>query len=412
MRRKLDRQSLLGIVTFGALLLLLVMQFLFLKRAADLEEKHFNHRVVLALREARNEIAREANACNHMNNFVCGNQCPTDILYINFQKVDSILQSNLEIHKITLDYTFEFINESKGEYKKLCLTCYEQSLNGLLEQNGIRLQIKFPHHSQFLFAQMGYMFYLSIGVIIFVMVSFLFTSRLFKRQKGMLIYTKDFIDNMVHEFQTPIANIKLASNLVKKNKDSMAFDKLMNYCDLIQLENQKIEGYVGEILGVASMTNDHNVTNTLDVHKVIKRSVEDFRQNSELNSAQIKLDFKATNYIISGEEKYFHHSINNLIDNAIKYSKDSPDINISTYNLRKKLIVEVRDKGIGIDRKDYGNIFQKYYRVSQGDIHNIKGFGLGLHFVKRVVEKYNGSIRVKSQVGKGSTFSLFFKVKE
>ena len=162
MIKKNDKQSLLAGITFAVLISLMVIQILFMYRASRLEEKNFNHRVVLALRESRNEIAREAKACSYMHSYVCGNQCSAELQYINFQKADSILRSNFLIHQINLDYKFEFINELEAKDRKLCVTCYEQSLNGLLEQNGIKLQIEFPNYTRFLYAQMGGLFYISI----------------------------------------------------------------------------------------------------------------------------------------------------------------------------------------------------------------------------------------------------------
>ncbi len=411
MKSKLDKQSLLAGITFIMLVCLMVIQFLFLLKSAKLEEEHFNHRVVLALREARNEIAREANKCNQMNNYVCGKKCPVEILYINFQKADSIISSNLAIHKIELDYTFEFINEEKGEKKKLCVTCYEQSLNGLLEQNGIKLHIKFPDGSQFIYAQVGTLFYISIGVIIFVMISFIFTSKLFRREKKMVRSIKYFIDNLVHEFQTPIANIRFATNLtIKKIDSNTEINKLKNYTQLIKEENNKIERYVGDILKVASMHNNNIKSSNVNVHELISNCIYDYKNTIENLNGEFHINLSAQNHHIKAVKEYIQHAICNLFDNAIKYSPSNPSITINTYNNKGKIYISIIDKGLGISPKHHQNIFEKYFRVGNGNIHEIKGFGLGLHFVKNVVNKYKGSIKVESKLNKGSTFTLIFKI--
>ncbi|MGQ1785896.1 MULTISPECIES: sensor histidine kinase [unclassified Saccharicrinis] len=410
MAKKIDKQSLLAGITFGTLICLMAIQFLFLARSAKLEEKHFNHRVVLALSEARNEIAREANACNHMRNYVCGNHCPSDLQSINFQKADSIISSNLAIHKIELDYTFEFINEEKGEEKQLCVTCYEQSLNGLLAQSGIKLLIQFPEHKQFLLAQVGILFYISMGAIVFVMISFIFTSRLFRKKKHILTNTKDFIDNMVHEFQTPIANIKLASNLIQKNAgNGISSEKVTNYTSLIQIENNKIENHVKDILSVAAMTTCKTQLTNVDMHKVIYRNVKSYKDSLNELGGSFELNLGANHYFVKGEEQYLNHAISNLIDNALKYTPTHPKIKISTYNKNNKFYFSITDNGIGIAPKDYQSIFEKYYRVTNGNIHDTKGFGLGLDFVKTVVENHKGSISISSKLNTGSTFTLAFK---
>ena len=409
MKNKLDKQSILAGITFLLLLSLIGIQFLFLIKAAKLEQKHFNHRVVLALREARNEIAREANACNHMRNYVCGNRCTTDIQFINFQKADSIINSNLAIHKIELDYTFEFINVQKEEEKQLCITCYEQSLNGLLAQNGIKLLIEFPEQSQFVFAQAGVLFYISIGAIIFVMISSVFTSRLFRKEKTTLSNTKDFIDNMVHEFQTPIANIKFASNLIQKNIASdIKIEKIANYASLIQNENNKIESHMHDVLRVAAMITCKSKATKVDIHQLVYDCTQAYKMTiTELEGA-IELDLKAKYYYINGEKEFLHHAICNLLDNAIKYTAGKPKIKISSYNKKSKFCLDVTDNGIGIDTANYQSIFEKYYRVSNGNIHQTKGFGLGLDFVKTVVDNHKGNIHISSKLGKGSTFTILF----
>ncbi|WP_075590306.1 sensor histidine kinase [Labilibacter marinus] len=410
MNIKIDKQSLLAGITFAMLLCLIGIQLMFLVKAAKLEQKHFNHRVVLALREARNEIAREANACDNMHNYVCGNQCPTEIQYINFHRADSIISSNLAIHKIELDYTFEFINEVQVGKRQLCVTCYEQSLNGLLEQNGIKLQIEFPDDKQFLFAQAGMLFYISIGAIIFVMISFFFTSRLFQQKKLILSNTKGFIDNMVHEFQTPIANIKLASNLIKKNisQDSNK-EKIIKYTQLINSENQKNEDHVKDILSVAAMSLENSQASLVNIHQLIEQCNNAYKHSLIQLNGTLELKLEAKYFCIMGEKEYLHHAICNIIDNAFKYTTAEPRILIKTYNVKNKLIVDITDNGIGIPKKEFQSIFEKYYRINNGNIHDKKGFGLGLNFVKNVVERHKGNIKIKSHLDQGSTFSLSFK---
>ncbi|TLX77549.1 HAMP domain-containing histidine kinase [Labilibacter sediminis] len=409
MIKKIDKQSLLAGVTFSVLVSLMVIQILFLYRASKLEEKNFNHRVVLALRESRNEIAREARACNYMHNYVCGKQCSAELQYINFQKVDSILSSNLSIHQINLDYKFEFINEHELENHQLCITCYEQSLNGLLEQNGIKLQIEFPNYSKFLYAQMGGLFYVSIGAILFVMISFIFTSRLFRNEKAILANTKDFIDNMVHEFQTPIANVRFASNLLKKKLNKDSDEKAIGYTGLIQSENDKMEGLVEDILRVASMISQKNVKTKFDFHSVLYRCEEIYKLLVQEKGGELILKLDASNSFILGQEDYIRHAVCNLIDNALKYNDKKPKVLIHTYSKNNKFYLAVSDNGIGISSRDYRNIFEKYYRVSTGDVHDIKGFGIGLDFVKKVADNHQATIDIESELGKGSTFVIKFK---
>ncbi len=414
MIKKKVRLEWLAILTFLVLLSLVIIQVLFLVRSAKLEEKHFNHRVVLALREARNEIAREANECNNMHNYVCGNKCTNDVQYINFQKVDSIIQSNLYIHKIKLDYRFEFVNENDSVKNNICVSCYEQSLNGLLAQNGIKLQIEFPDQSKFLLAQIGILFYLSIGAILFVLMSFVIVYRMFAKERSILVNTKDFIDNMVHEFQTPLANIKFASGLIKKqvNLNSNNNDKISQYTQLIQDENNKLSQNVKDILDVVGLSVESGDDGIVDIHMVLRDCIDSYKSVVNEKHGEIQLELNADNCLVKGDKTYIKHAFLNLIDNAIKYTKVNPKITITTYNKNNKLFIAVNDNGIGIPKSEYSKVFEKYYRVSTGNVHDIKGFGLGLNFVKKVIENLNGNINVKSEVNKGSTFVIILKQKE
>ncbi len=411
MKNRIDKQALLAIITFILLISLIGIQFIFLIRSAKLEQKHFNHRVVLALSESRNEIARAANACSHMRNYVCGNKCTKDIQQINSQKADSIIRSNLAIHKVDLDYTFEFVNVDTNHSEPAGSRCYEQSLNGLLAENGIKLLIKFPEQSQFIMAQAGTLFYISIGAIIFVAMSFVFTSRLFRNQKRILTNTKDFIDNMVHEFQTPVSNIKLASNLIKKNIDAgFNNEKIYNYAGLIQNENNKIEDHVGDILRVAAMVGSRSESTEVDMHQLLNNCADNYRSSVEQAGGILTTDLLATRFMVKGKKEYLYHALCNLLDNAIKYTIAKPEIKISTYNKKNKLYVAISDNGIGIDPKHHQNIFEKYYRVTNGNIHDYKGFGLGLDFVKTVALQHGASIQINSQLHKGSTFTLVLNI--
>ncbi len=412
MLKKKVRLEGLAILTFLVLLCLIIIQVLFLVRSAKLEEKHFNHRVVLALREARNEIAREANQCNNMHNYVCGKKCSSDLQYINFQKVDSIIQSNLYIHKIQLDYKFEFINENDSVKDNICISCYEQSLNGLLAQNGIKLQIEFPGQSKYILAQIGTLFYLSIGAILFVLMSFVIVYRLFAKERSILVNTKDFIDNMVHEFQTPLANIKFASGLIKKKIELNCEnkDKITQYTQLIQDENTKLSQNVKDILDVVGLSVDTGANDAIDLHLVLKECSDLYRSVIAEKQGQLVLDLTAINYKVVGDKTYIKHTFLNLIDNAIKYTKENPSVFIKTFNRKHKLVVVVKDNGIGIPKCEQDKVFEKYYRVSTGNVHDIKGFGLGLSFVKKVVDNLKGNISVKSELGKGSSFIITLKV--
>ncbi len=407
MEKKTKYQVVIAVSTFVWLFVLIVIQVLFLIKGGKLEERHFNHRVVLALREARNAIVQEAYISNNVHNYVCGVDCAIDVQNLGFQKVDSIIKSNLQLNRIDLDYNFEFINDG-GSQEDLCKSCYAQSLNGMFEQTGIKLQIEFPDYSKFLVAQMGLLFYLSIIAIVFVMVSFFFTYRLFSRNQMLLESIKSFIDNMVHEFQTPIANIKLASNLLLK-KVSPNEEKSIEFLKLIQKENKKLHAHVNDILSVVSLNIGDEKFEIVNVHDLLSDCERDFQTMFKQKGGHLTLNPCADNYTMYGDAGNIRHAFVNLIDNAFKYVKDNPELSIRTFNKREWLCIEFSDNGFGFPSSEYKSIFEKYYRIQKGNVHDIKGFGLGLNIVKGVVDKHGGYISVSSKEGLGSVFTIHLK---
>ncbi|WP_139314928.1 sensor histidine kinase [Saccharicrinis aurantiacus] len=402
--KQLNKHLVLGISTFIILLTLIVIQVLFMVKASKIEARNFNHRVVMALKESRDEIARAAKTCSNMNKYVCGHKCSSEVRSVNFQKVDSIISSNLSLHKINLDYTFELNNEDNKE-RNLNMTCYEQSLNGLLEQNGIKLLIQFPDSSKFVYAQMGTLFYISIASIILLMISFYVSYRMYSKEKSMLESTSFFIDNMIHEFHTPIANIKFASNLVKKKTEDA---KLNKYVDLIKNEAERMECHIVDIQGITNI--DPKNSQNFSFNNVLLDCTEGFKIPIKNKDGELILKLTDKADTIIGDVKLIKLVISNLMDNALKYNNNKPKIELSTISNHSELTFYIRDNGIGIPNKELNSIFEKYYRVPTGNIHDIKGFGIGLAFVKEVVEKHNGSISVTNNNCEGVTFKLTFKL--
>lgn len=403
-----NRQRYLAFATFTALVILLAVQVYSLFKAASLEEKSFNQQVNRALTEARWEIGKKLDTCSDMNNYLCGRPCLKSIQQKKIAELDSIIHAKLDIYHIDLDYTFEITDSAKTQNKSKMFgsKCYLQSLNGLLEKNGIQIRLQFPDRNQFLLAQMRGAFLLAFIAVLFVMFSFVVTFSMFKKERMMAQQTSDFINNMVHEFQTPLSNIRLASSLIKKREKNISDEKILEYVSVIQNENLKLEKHVEEILKVACPAKNDQSADIIDINQLITATAREFATRIEGSAGKITLNTTAERPFIKAAPDHIKLIVSNLIDNAIKYTEKNPQITISTYNNYDNIVISVKDNGIGIDKKDIDNIFEKYFRVSTGDIHNIKGFGLGLTYVKKLVENYKGKIDVESSKKDGTLFVI------
>jgi len=228
------------------------------------------------------------------------------------------------------------------------------------------------------------------------------------KQKKLSQIKNDFISNMTHEFKTPISTISLASEMLSDASISQTPDKQHKYLKMIRDENKRLSVLVESILQTSILDKGEFKLkpSELDIHEIINIAINNTQLLIAQRQGSVHTFLKATNFKLMADKVHLTNIIFNLIDNAIKYTKQHPEIVVTTYNTAEGIMIEIKDNGIGISKENQRKIFDKFYRVPTGNVHNVKGFGLGLSYVLAVVLKHNGTISVDSDLGKGSIFKV------
>ncbi len=250
--------------------------------------------------------------------------------------------------------------------------------------------------------------YLTLMLVV-IATFFAFSVTVIMRQYRLAEVKTDFINNMTHELKTPISTISLSAEMMMRLPEITA-EQIQKYASIIYKENKRLEHQVERVLNVAKLDKDQVVLNKdqFDVNELLDEVKENFELHHFEKGGIIHIDLNADNHIIQADAVHLTNVIYNLLENAIKYCESVPNITIQTRNDKQGIWIEIEDNGIGIKKENLSLIFDKFYRVPTGNLHNVKGYGLGLYYVKLIVDAHGGKVNVKSAPGKGTTFSLFF----
>ncbi|MDR4987520.1 MAG: HAMP domain-containing sensor histidine kinase [Bacteroidales bacterium] len=333
--------------------------------------------------------------------------------------LDSLLE--FELHRQGIKTPYEFgvynpqrhalVSEKTGAFSKQLLTsqyAFHLFPNDLFV-NPEYLLLYFPYQERYILSQMNAMLATSIVLLFVLISSFGFTILTIIRQKKLSAMKNDFINNMTHELKTPISTISLACQALNDHDVKKSEPLYQSYIKVINEENERLGILADRVLQTALIENAKirlNITG-VDLHEMIQHAINKIKLQVEAKHGNITTSLAAEYSFVRADKVHITNVFSNLIDNANKYSPTKPEIRISTENTEKGVVVHVEDKGIGISRVNQKKIFDNLYRVSTGNIHDVKGFGLGLSYVKAIVEKHGGSISLESEPGKGSRFTVF-----
>ena len=415
-RETLQYVLILAIISVAGIISIQIYWF---SRAFDIRDHQFDQTVNIALRNVADQIFNYNGSPIPLDNPVEQLTSNYFVVMVN-SEIDANFLETLLINEfkardlvVVFDYgIFNCVDEkmvygnsiSLDENKKPKKT--EKNLP-VWEDNDYYFGVMFPNKKGRLLSQMGIWIFSS--VVLFVVVSF-FAYALFiiLKQRKFTETQKQFINNMTHELRTPISTIQLSSHVLKDPGIKNDTDRLNTYANIIKEESEKLLHQVENVLQVA-IIEDKKLRlkeEVINVHEVIIKLTKGYSLPE--NGLIIDLRLNAKRSKIIGDHTHFSNLIKNLVDNAIKYSEEKPEIFIETRNKDRQIIIDVQDNGIGIPKEHQKKIFKKFYRVPTGNLHNVKGFGLGLNYVKNITKQLGGRISLHSELGKGTTFTLKF----
>ncbi len=271
-----------------------------------------------------------------------------------------------------------------------------------------------PNSKNIVIGQLRWMIAGAILFTLILLAAFYVTLNALIRQKKLSEIKNDFINNMTHEFKTPLATISLAVDALRNEKVLQNRQKMDYFSGIIKEENKRMNKQVETILQAALTDRQELQLNLkpIHVHNIINQALSNFNLQLQEKNGKAELQLNAKNDLINADEVHFTNLISNLIDNAVKYSNDQLQIKIATSNTNKSLIIKIEDSGIGMSKETVKRIFEKFYRAHTGNLHNVKGFGLGLSYVKTVIDAHHGKIKVESVLGRGTSFIIEMPVME
>ena len=329
-------------------------------------------------------------------------------------KFEKIIERNLERMNINLNFEYAIFDQdsiTKISSEKFDLS--NQSYSSLIfkDENDLSnysLKVAFPGRTPFLLGSLVSVIITSIIFTSIIIIAYVTTILLLLRQRQISQIKTDFINNMTHEFKTPIATINLALSAIKNPKTIVNKEKVKKYLQMIYDENNRMHDQVENVLMISHLErNQLNIEKTKqDINEIIDLAISHVSLIVENNNGNIITEKNADNSIVIGNETHLINVMVNILDNAIKYNDNSPEILIKTLNIGGRILIEIKDNGIGMNKAVQSKIFEKFYRKQTGDLHDVKGHGLGLAYVKKIIAFHNGNINVDSAVGKGSKFTI------
>ncbi len=392
------------------------------KQQASQLEKQFNDRVVIALTDVTEQILSINKDPSDLYDAVKQERPNYFAVTINDTVhpylLEALLRKEFSRRNIREDFeygVYDCFTDSivYGNYVALDSTHNDTLAHSdllKLDKPGHYFGVYFPNRESTLWeedaAQWTWIFPAVVTLIVFGF--FAYSVWVILKQKKLSEMKNDFIGNMTHELKTPISTIALSSEVISDPDIVNEPDRLREYARIIRSENERLRTQVERVLQLATLDKDQLdlKREPVDMHQVARDVVEHFKLPLQERNVRLDVELNATNATVLGDRVHLNNALANLLDNALKYGPDDSNISLRTRSKGGELLVTVQDHGIGIRKEDLKHIFERFYRVHTGNVHTVKGFGLGLHYVQQISHAHGGGVNVSSEIGKGSTFTL------
>jgi two-component system phosphate regulon sensor histidine kinase PhoR len=394
------------------------LQVHWLHYSYKIEEALFNKSVRIALNQTLATLSKDEGICQSMQKSIsCDSsfRASRNLTPHVWKNLDNQIRE--ELAQYDIDLAFELaIFKGKDTLKINNLdqlvgsACYRLSLDKILKMSDTEIGVIFPNRNNFFLRHMGMMFLGSVVLILIIGLSFMLVISYYMKEIRLSRNIKEMVNNLAHEFRTPISSISLAAKMIQQSNEASENLKLRRYADTIIEENKRLQHQSDHILQLAAI-EENNLEfhfEEVDLLTIVEEAIRSVNFLVEQKGGKITRDYEDIPILIHGDHNELVHVMMNLLVNAYKYSRQKINITVKVRRLEHDTQVDIIDNGIGIPPNERKKIFEKYYRISTGNQHNIKGFGLGLYYVKEVLKAHNATIHVDSEPGKGSRFYILF----
>lgn len=401
-----------------SILILLGLQVYWLLYSYKIEEALFNKSVKIALNQSIAALSKDETMCRSMQNSLScdssfrASRSKTPHVWKN---LDSQIREELSQYDIDLAYELAIFKgrdtlKINNLDQLVGASCYRLSLENVLKMSDTEIGVVFPNRYNFFLHRMGLMFLGSVLLIFLIGFSFVLLIRYYVREVRLSKNIKEMVNNLAHEFRTPISSISLAAKMISQSEEVSANAKLKRYTDTILEENKRLLRQSDHILQLAAIeqNNLEYHFSEIELTGILDEAIRSVDFLVEQKGGKVTKSYGETPLTVFGDHNELVHVMMNLLVNAYKYSHQKIDITVFAAQKPEGVVVEVIDKGIGIPHKEKKKIFEKYYRISTGNQHNTKGFGIGLYYVREVLKAHHATIHLESEPGKGSRFSIIF----